>query len=182
MAFFEDLGNNIKNVGNTISSGAKDLTQKAKLNSEIGQIKKDIDVLYRQLGEKTYWNNGAPEEEMEDVQPLIDNIDGAFTAIKAKEDEIAQIDAEAQARKEEEEARKRQQAEDRAKAAAAAVCQNCGAKLLPDSKFCVQCGTPVPQPEPVPEPEPAVERVCPNCGAPYEEDACFCIECGTKLK
>jgi len=191
MAFFENLGNGIKNVGSSIKNGAEDITRKTQLNAEIGRIRKDIDTFYTQLGEITYKNLTAGEGEKADPQPVIDNLNGAFAAIRDKEDEIARIEAETQARKEEEEARKRKEEEEKAAAQAAAqasaqtaggVCHVCGAVLLPDSKFCVQCGSPVQKPEPVPVPQPVpAERKCPNCGAHAEEEARFCVECGTKL-
>ena len=178
MAFFENIGNGIKNVGNTLKSGAEDLGRKAQLNAEIGKIQKDINLFYTQLGEETYRNLSAEEADRTDVQPIIDNLNGAFAAIREREEELARIEAEAKARKEEEENRKRREAEERVAAAAAVpgVCEKCGAALLPDGRFCVQCGAPVPQPEPVPE-----EKVCPYCGAHASADAKFCVECGTKL-
>lgn len=182
MAFFEDLGNNIKSMGNSLSNGAKDITQKAQLNNEIGKIKKDIDIFYTQLGEATYKNLTAEEDAKVDVQPIIDNLNGAFAAVKDKEDAIARIEAEAQARREEEEERRRKEAEERARAAMAGTCQVCGAQLLPDSKFCVQCGSPVQKPEENPAAASADLHKCPNCGAPYDEFAKFCVQCGTKLQ
>ncbi len=185
MAFFGDLGNNIKSMGSSISNSAKDMTQKAQLNSEISSIKKDITGFYTKLGEATYKNLTASEEEKTDVQPIIDNINGAFIAIKENEEKIARIEAEAEARKAEEEARKRREAEERERAAAAssgAVCHVCGAAILPDSRFCVQCGSPVIRQEEAPAPEQAAEKCCPSCGAHCEPDARFCTECGTKLQ
>ena len=48
------------------------------------------------------------------------------------------------------------------------VCQNCGAEVPINSKFCLECGR-------------KFASICPNCGNKVPEGAKFCLECGTKL-
>lgn len=48
-------------------------------------------------------------------------------------------------------------------------CENCGAELGDDSKFCHECGH-------------NIERNCPNCGERIAESENFCENCGTNLK
>ena len=55
--------------------------------------------------------------------------------------------------------------------AQAATCAACGAKLMPNAKFCSACGTPVP-------PADAGPRRCQVCGAELTENAAFCSQCG----
>ena len=47
-------------------------------------------------------------------------------------------------------------------------CQNCGAALEPNARFCAACGTPVAR--------------CANCGATLVSGAAFCAECGTPVQ
>ncbi len=47
-------------------------------------------------------------------------------------------------------------------------CLNCQAKLSPGSKFCIECGKPVP-------------IACPACGLGNPSHAKFCANCGTRL-
>jgi uncharacterized membrane protein YvbJ len=47
-------------------------------------------------------------------------------------------------------------------------CLKCGAKLSDSSKFCTECGAPVP-------------LACPSCGRSNPPHAKFCANCGTKL-
>ncbi len=54
-------------------------------------------------------------------------------------------------------------------------CENCGALIPEDSKFCPECGNVI-----QPAPEPASPH-CPNCGAEIEPDSYFCENCGHKL-
>ena len=49
-------------------------------------------------------------------------------------------------------------------------CENCGAKLVPGSAFCDECGTPVVK----------LEDICKNCGYKFERPGKFCPKCGTK--
>ena len=49
-------------------------------------------------------------------------------------------------------------------------CDNCGAKLTPDSVFCDECGTAVTK----------VTDTCANCGYKFERPGKFCPKCGTK--
>lgn len=52
------------------------------------------------------------------------------------------------------------------------TCQNCGAKLPADAKFCFTCGKEV---------IPANVKLCPKCQAKLPLDAKFCFTCGNKL-
>lgn len=49
-----------------------------------------------------------------------------------------------------------------------AVCENCGAKIKANAKFCPECGA-------------RRGAVCPKCGAAVSKNAKFCPECGTAL-
>lgn len=51
----------------------------------------------------------------------------------------------------------------------AGFCENCGAKLVPGTAFCEECGTPV-----------AGNGTCKNCGYQFERPGKFCPKCGTK--
>ena len=50
------------------------------------------------------------------------------------------------------------------------TCANCGAELEPGTKFCSQCGKPVPQ-----------TKVCPGCGSEQKPEAKFCSNCGHRF-
>lgn len=48
-------------------------------------------------------------------------------------------------------------------------CPNCGEEIPAGSKFCQECGTPIPQ-----------MKICISCGAELPLDSKFCQECGAK--
>lgn len=55
---------------------------------------------------------------------------------------------------------------------AAVFCPECGGRIQPGAKFCMNCGAKLGQPE---------QTVCPSCHAPVQPGAKFCMNCGTKL-
>ena len=61
------------------------------------------------------------------------------------------------------------------------VCPNCGKKLDPNAKFCVNCGTAINREPTSATPNPS-GKVCAACGTPLEDDAAFCTNCGTPVK
>jgi len=49
-------------------------------------------------------------------------------------------------------------------------CPQCNAKLMPDDKFCTECGAKI-----------GNIKNCPKCSAPIPEGTKFCTECGTNV-
>lgn len=49
-------------------------------------------------------------------------------------------------------------------------CPNCGAQIADDSRFCTECGNPIPQ-----------GYICPHCGVSVNEGDIFCQNCGKSL-
>lgn len=55
-------------------------------------------------------------------------------------------------------------------------CNNCGAELQDNAKFCTSCGSKVENVGPQAGP-----KHCPNCGSPLAGDASFCTNCGQRV-
>ena len=55
-------------------------------------------------------------------------------------------------------------------------CNNCGADLADNAKFCTSCGASVENTAPQ-----GGSRHCPNCGSELAEGASFCTNCGQKV-
>ncbi|MBE6737978.1 MAG: zinc ribbon domain-containing protein [Ruminococcaceae bacterium] len=51
------------------------------------------------------------------------------------------------------------------------VCENCGAQIMDNAKFCGKCGAEIKLP-----------FVCENCGNPVSFESLFCDNCGTSFK
>ena len=63
------------------------------------------------------------------------------------------------------------------------TCSACGSELLPDAKFCTDCGVPASEnkvSEVVSKPKEEVKR-CLNCNAELLPNAKFCTHCGTHI-
>ncbi len=58
------------------------------------------------------------------------------------------------------------------------TCPSCGAKVDPDSKFCLACGAKLEAP--APQPEEKTDRFCPSCGTKVDAASNFCPNCGGK--
>ena len=56
-------------------------------------------------------------------------------------------------------------------------CNNCGAELQDNTKFCTSCGSKVENVGPQAGP-----KYCPYCGRQLPADACFCTYCGQRLE
>ena len=54
-------------------------------------------------------------------------------------------------------------------------CENCGASLRENAKFCDQCGTQV-------DAGAETKKYCSNCHAELEPRALFCLECGYRVE
>lgn len=55
---------------------------------------------------------------------------------------------------------------------AASFCPECGGRIEPGVKFCMNCGAKLAQEQ---------QPVCPSCHSPVAPEARFCMNCGTKL-
>lgn len=67
-------------------------------------------------------------------------------------------------------------------APAAGFCQNCGAPLGPEARFCAVCGHEIVQPTRSQPPPPALKPdTCNKCGEPLLPNAAFCAECGNPV-
>lgn len=117
-------------------------------------MEKEVEKLIYQIGLRYYAN--YKDECAEKCPDLIEQIDQLYRTMEANKQQIEQLSI-------------------------VEVCPNCGKKLDPNAKFCVNCGTAINR-----EPSPAAPnpsgKVCASCGTPLEDDAAFCTNCGTPVK
>ena len=157
MAFFEQFGKRISDMGEGVAQQTKKLADIARLNTSISDKEKKAVQLYTAIGQAYYERHreDADAEELDKIQEL----NRLHQEIKNQQEEIKQLKG-------------------------VAKCPNCGADVSAHALFCNACGTKMPQEaESAPEePAPAAEgRTCPNCHAPVKEGNLFCNQCGTKL-
>ena len=178
MAFFDALGNKIKNAGQTIAQSTKNFTDVTKYKNTISDYEKQIIALYTVVG-KDYYERHKNDPNTEDKKN-IDAISSLFNQISELKQKIKELEGvtkcpncgndvpqdalfcnncgckiskEAQSNKK---------------------CPNCGSFVPQDAMFCNNCGCKIPE-------EPKV-KCCFNCGKPLAEGSLFCASCGTKVE
>lgn len=178
MAFFDALGDKIKNAGQTIAQSTKNFTDVTKFKNTISDYEKQIIALYTVVG-KDYYERHKNDPNTEDKKN-IDAINSLFNQIGELKQKIKELEGvtkcpncgndvpqnalfcnncgckiskEAQSNKK---------------------CPNCGSLVPQDALFCNNCGCKIPE-----EPK---GRSCSNCGKPLAEGSLFCASCGTKVE
>jgi len=66
---------------------------------------------------------------------------------------------------------KRKKAENVQAVKNAIKCQNCGAEMPDNLKFCQECGKPLEQ----------KKNICQNCNSEMPDGVVFCLNCGSRL-
>ena len=151
MAFFDELGSKLTQTGKKTKEMASNLMDAAKVNNQLGDLNKEIQTLYTQLGELYYKTCGdAPDAALAEL----------CAQVRAKEEAVAAARADLQRLKN------------------VKVCPDCGHENQPNANFCAHCSAKLPE---LPKPEPAVGGFCPGCGAPLGPNDHFCGKCGARL-
>ena len=149
MAFFDQIGKKITDVGQSVSQSTRNFSDVSRLNSLIGDKKRQIAQLYSKLGETYYLQHrDAPHPEL---ASYISEIDTLNAGIANAEEEIKTIKGIMNCPECGAEV-----------VAGAAFCNACGKKIelqpAPGTKFCPQCGAVVAE----------SNRFCNRCGAKFE--------------
>lgn len=155
MAFFDKIGKTITNTSKDVAKKTKDLTETAKLNSQINTELKKIEEIHFKIG-KIYYEE-YKNTSLENLIPLCNEIDEAYNRIEANKAQIVEIKG-------------------------ILPCPNCGTELSNESTFCSKCGANVKKYIEEQRAKASNAPKCPNCNAEINEDMVFCSECGYNLK
>lgn len=132
MAFFDDLSKKITDASTKTIQKGKDLTDVARLNSQISAEENRINTLYGMIG-KQYMELHRKDAE--------DAFAGLVASVAEAEQNIAACRAKI------------------TELRAVPHCPNCGAELVKGAAFCGICGTPIPvAPAPAPVAVPAPQQ------------------------
>lgn len=159
MDFFNKIGKKINEISSNTVKATKDMSEISKLNSEIKQLKKNIQEAKAEAGivaVETY-----PTIDTEKIGVLVDQIHQAEQQINEIQEQIGIIRGEK-------------------------VCPSCDAVLPADTRFCNNCGAEQEIPEQVEEVAEVMEssdsestKMCGHCQNVLPLDAKFCNKCGT---
>lgn len=149
MGFFDDLGKKVTDVGQKTVQKTMDISETARINSQISQNERKIASLYSQIGKRyvDIHRNDCEEELKVMVESVTELEQKNFTY----REQILEIKG-------------------------VLRCENCGAEIQRGIAFCSSCGAPVRKT--VREEKHNVCEKCSNCGALIEEGMRFCTECG----
>lgn len=153
MSFFENLGKKISQAGGSAVEKTKQMTEIARLNGKIDDTQKNLDKLYKQIGEiyAEKYSDIAPEDlvdyisQVKNYQTELDNLGKELNLVKGF-----------------------------------VKCDNCGSLIKIGDAFCGKCGEAAPMVErPVKEND---TPACPKCGKELDDEAKFCPECGANIE
>ncbi|MDE7003653.1 MAG: zinc ribbon domain-containing protein [Oscillospiraceae bacterium] len=134
MAVLDSLKDTINKGVTAVSVKSESLVESSRVKSAMGSSQKKLDAELSALGMKFYqaWKAGETEgalfaDDLARARAIEEEMDGLrarLEQIKAEEDKILGSAAKPAAQ-------------------GGVFCTNCGKRLLPGSRFCDECGTPV---------------------------------------
>ena len=158
MAIFNEIGKKISQTTQSAVKGTKDLTEIAKINSQISDEQKQQNSLYMQIGKK-YYELYSDSAEDENFAPMCASISESIIKVENYREEINKIKG-------------------------LKKCAGCGAEIPISTFFCGTCGfdTRTEDSEAAATEAQATQAVvCPSCSAEMQDDVAFCTGCGHKL-
>ena len=159
MAFFEELGKKISQVGYATVQKTKELADVSKINLSISEEERKLNDLYMQIGKKyVELHTYAPENEFAELLEQVCIGKEKIVNLKVEIEKIKGV----------------------------ICCENCGAEISEKSGFCSNCGAKIELKAEVLEEiiveEVTEKKLCANCQTELKPDALFCSECGTKVQ
>ena len=165
MAFFDEIGKKITVTSQDAVQKAKDITEITKLNSQIGDLNKNISSAYTEIGQTIIneYENATIDEITEKLEAEADEMKktilGKIASVKQLQIEILNCQEQIKILK------------------GIVRCPSCGGEVPIDAMFCGKCGFKMKTEE-----KQQSTKVCIKCGASIPKDAVFCVNCGTKIE
>lgn len=156
MPIFDEIGNFITKGSQDAIRKTKEVTELAKVNSQITETQRAIDLLLAQLGKAVYESG---------EQSLADRFCAVWSELTNKYATIQSLNQE------------------KMKIKNVSICEECGSEIATDTLFCQKCGNKVKVIESVDVSVGAGSSgmlFCAHCGKPIQQDTVFCPNCGEK--
>lgn len=150
----DDLGKRLTEAGKTTVQKTKEITDLAKLNSQISAEERSQESLFSQLG-KEYFNQHAQDAEPV-LSQTVNDINASMERVRELHKQINSIRG-------------------------VRACEDCGAEAPLGAIFCPACGVKLPE-YVAPEGEPVGPARCAGCGRELKITDQFCPTCGAKIE
>lgn len=200
MSFFDEIGRKVSDVGQKTVQKTKDISDTARINSQINTEENIIKQTYMEIGRKyveIHSEDSEPElaeyvemikeseKKIARYKKIIQNLKGIRICPNCGEEVAreASFCNSCGSRIKEEYLNGDSAGEKR--------CVKCGSTIEDGMKFCTKCGTPVEKENEIDdvkvslekdfEENESSERKCKKCGTTLEKDAAFCVNCGEKI-
>lgn len=155
MEFFNDLGKKFSHAARTVQERTREGVESTKLTVDIRAARAELDARLLALGRAYYEHvaNGAPEVNETLIRAVRESI-AQIESLTAQRDRVRQLTR----------------------------CPACGSAQPDGSRFCANCGRPMPEQPPQVYDAPADGvQYCEQCGAMREGSARFCEVCGSSF-
>lgn len=201
MGFFDDLGKKVADAGQKTMQKTKELSEVARINSQISQAENKMNNLHYQIGKLYISMHGQnPEEEFKGMIDSIAELEQQIIAYRAQIQTVKGVQKCEKCGAEVPRnvafcsscgaAMPKAETPAAVNPADCVPCPGCGMMVAKGMRFCTSCGCAMPAAAPEPAApmtavndfaENSAPKVCPNCGAALAEDSAFCMECGNKI-
>lgn len=154
MEFFNDLGKKFSHAARSVQERTREGVESTKLTVDIRAARAELDNRLAALGRAYYEHvvNAGPEVDESMIRAVREST-ARIESLSAQRDRVRQLTR----------------------------CPACGSAQPEDSRFCANCGRPMPEKPPVVAESTVDTQYCEQCGAMREGNARFCAVCGSSF-
>lgn len=168
MALMNYLGKKITVTGQGAIQKAKDISEVARINTQMDTLQKDVDNTCYEIGKVLVKQYAGLEAKV--IEEKLNSLEDGTSQKKIWKNILSIKEMEAQIAA----------CEGQLKEIKRIIhCPNCGKEVSKDAKFCGNCGILIESEE---DEVSENRKICPECGTVLPEDAKFCHNCGMELE
>lgn len=183
MAFFDRFAQVINETSHNALQRGREMTESAKMSSQIAAVQNELRRCYQGLGERYY--EAFRQEEREELQPFVQQITSHLQQLEQLKEELRSLRGLVSCPNCGQDIPKNSvfcpNCGNRAITQDVSRCKACGAVAPAGTAFCIHCGGQmefISGVNTAPKPQGSF---CAQCGAPLEAGSQFCATCGASV-